>query len=321
MMRSLIMVVMGLAVAAGVGRAEPPSTAPQVTTDADRLWETLSAEKQRLLIKHAPKYVRASDGRIYLTQVEEEQKTVSRKPEKGRTERERAIIEEGAPVLYHPATRKSFESREQQYTTHCNQVTAEWEARCATIRRAELAKVPGDYVTALEVVQVLTDGLLVKLEGDGNKHDDRLVRLDKYPLNKVVVDGDRLRADMKVKSVGRYQYTSTIGATKTIERFEVVKVFEWEGVLPKLNLPARTFTAVKPAEIAFAATMENWPGLPEWRIKKVKTSEGRDGGDVVGQSDSGWFTTRYVARHDNAVLQTYEWRWEVRHLPLLEASK
>lgn len=87
-------------------------------------------------------------------------------------------------------------------------------------RRTQFRRQSGKYWVDGEVLQVMSDGLLVKCVEDDEKtltgYKD-LVFVEDYPLQKTLVDGNSIRS-WGIPS-GRYQYTNTMGAQKTIPKF------------------------------------------------------------------------------------------------------
>ncbi len=287
---------------------------------ATRLWEQLPDHQQRVLIKHAPRYLRAPDGKVYCAQVAQEREEFFAKARQARGERDAAMMLNNAPGIYCPRTRDAYASKAELYARICADIQANWEVHARTTRQAALDKVEGEFVERMEVVQVLKDGLLVRF--DVNKESGkRTVRLDGYPHTGVVVDGDRLQTNMKVQLVGRYQYGSAIGAIKTVERYQFIKAFDWTNTPPPPTFPAEKFDKVQPEELALALAEENWRGLPEWVLMRVKTSDGQEGGETWIPTGDGWNTTYRKVNESKAVPPSYEWRWVLRTLPLrLEAQ-
>ncbi|MFI4896771.1 MAG: hypothetical protein ACIARR_02985 [Phycisphaerales bacterium JB059] len=165
------------------------------------------------------------------------------------------------------------------------------------------------YVERMRVEQVLEDGLRVRFLEDG-REEQSSVFLEGYPLEDAVVDDDTLRVDLLVKYVGRFQYSTVLGSTATIEKYRVHEQVDWSRIAPFLMASEVTLeTPDGPEHLAELLWSEEASSLADWRLVRVRVKDAISGRYRYVREGTGSLRRRRKITIREPVPAVYEWRW------------
>ena len=284
-----------------MGLGEPPAVTPAAPAGQQgSSWERLSADEQAKLAEFATTCRRDCEGRVW-TGIMCEQLVEAR--EKKDAERAARLLK--APLWYELGGERSEdaqteeslrarleEGRRKAWVEECEarQAVAARGDKAAWAqrerRKAELVKAISakghTFLNAVEVNQVVAEGLLCHdPDAKGGVNAPRFLLVG-WAGQVGVTDGKKYLVELEVEEAGRFQYTSTAGALRTVARLKVVRMLADE--LPKVVKTAVVeppkpgpceLAPVTAEELAAFVEGKGLPGVPMWEAQKVQLNPAR----------------------------------------------
>lgn len=298
--------IIPIAVVAAVAFGAPPS--PETSRPAS--WRDVPTSDRAFFEHYATMLRRGPDGSVWCVKVALEVERLRPHTLKSESLAERfdQYARDDAPVYYNLVTGARYQNENDvEAAIQTTMEDARRRVREAKIR-AILDQTPGAYITALKVHQVLPDGLLVSFPASS---DTRQVFLTGFALERAVVDDDVLAVSMKVRPAGRKQYTSVLGAVRTVEWYEVAQEYDWNQLVPPdppLRVALEPISAEQLFNLTQAGVVEE---IPVWSLRREtvqarvpsRTSRGLSG------VQSGSYSRRTKGRP-----AVYRWEWEVEKI-------
>lgn len=310
-MRRLLPLIAAALSTAASGSPPAPPPAPS-TASRQVLWDDVPAPDRAFFERHATMLRRGPDGSVWSVKVAAELERL--RPHSLGNERLSERFDQytrtDAPVYYNLVTRERFQNENDAVLAiETTMREAQRRAREAK-KRANLDQTPGAYITALKVHQVLPDGLLVSFpESD----DRRQAFLTGFSLQRAVVDDDVLAVAMTVRPAGRHQFTSVMGAVRTIERYEVVREYEWDKLIPPdppLCVNLEPLTGEDLFNLVQMGVVEE---IPVWSLHRETVQRAVPSRTFRGLSGVQSGSYRGRTQGTPAV---HRWHWEMETLPV-----